>query len=82
MKKVLAGKSPVDRARELITGTKLKNVAVRKKLYEGGKKAVEASKDPMILLANWSIPRAGAVRKVMETQVERCSSRRTPRSPR
>ena len=51
MQKVLAGKSPRDRAAELVNGTKLDDVDVRKKLYEGGKAAVDASNDPMIELA-------------------------------
>ncbi len=70
VKKVLAGKSPGDRARELVTGTKLKNVAVRKKLYDGGKEAIDACKDPMILLAKAVDADSRAVRKVMETQVD------------
>jgi hypothetical protein len=68
--KVFAGKSPEERAAQLIRGTKLKDVAVRKKLYEGGKKAIDAAKDPMIALAKLVDPDARAVRKVMETQVE------------
>src|SRR5205823_13287677 len=36
VKQVLAGKSPVDRATELVSGTKLKDVAFRKQLYAGG----------------------------------------------
>lgn len=51
VQKVLAGKSPGERAGELIAGTKLWDVDVRKKLYEGGKAALSASDDPMILLA-------------------------------
>ena len=70
VKKVLVGKSPVDRARQLIGGTKLKDVAFRKKLYEGGKKAIDASKDPMILLAKSVDAESRAVRKIMETQVD------------
>jgi hypothetical protein len=70
VKKVLAGKSPVDRARELITGTKLKDVAVRKELYEGGKKAIAASKDPMIQLAKLVDPASRNVRKLMENKVD------------
>ena len=48
---ILAGKSPIARAAELIDGTGLEEVATRRKLYEGGKKAVAESNDPMILLA-------------------------------
>ena len=36
MQKILAGKSPRDRAAELINGTKVRDVAFRKQLYEGG----------------------------------------------
>ena len=43
---------------ELVSGTKLIDVEVRKKLYEGGKKAVDASKDPMIVLAKLVDPEA------------------------
>ena len=39
VKKVLAGKSPRQRAAELVAGTQLKDVAVRKQLAEGGVKA-------------------------------------------
>src|SRR5262249_46503072 len=46
VQKILAGKSPRDRASELVTGCKLKSVDLRKKLYEGGKKEVDASDDP------------------------------------
>jgi hypothetical protein len=73
VKKVLDGKSPHDRARELVTGTKLKSVEVRKKLYEGGKKAIDASDDPMILLAKLVDSDARAVRKIIESQVEEVS---------
>src|SRR5262249_21258472 len=51
VQQVLAGKSPAERAAELIRGTKLKDVAVRKKLSKGGKEAIEASDDPLIQLA-------------------------------
>ena len=39
VQKVLAGKSPDVRADELVRGTKLKDVAVRKRLADGGMKA-------------------------------------------
>jgi hypothetical protein len=50
-RKVLKGKTPEARAAELISGTKLRDVAFRKELAAGGKKAVEASTDPLIVLA-------------------------------
>ena len=70
VKAVLAGKSPRERAFDLISGTKLKDVAERKKLYEGGKAAVDASTDPMILLAKLVDPHARKVRKISETEIE------------
>ncbi|MBO0700865.1 MAG: S46 family peptidase, partial [Zavarzinella sp.] len=70
VKKVLAGKSPHDRAFELVSGTKVRDVEFRKKLFEGGKAAVDAAKDPMIELARLIDAEARAVRKTFETQVE------------
>jgi hypothetical protein len=70
VQKVLAGKSPRERATELVLGTKLKDVAFRKKLYNGGQAAVEAAKDPMIALAQLIDPEARAVRKIIETETE------------
>ena len=70
VKQVLAGKSPVDRATELVTGTKLKDLAVRKQLYSGGSAAVSAAKDPMIELARMIDDAARAARKVYEAQDE------------
>ncbi len=66
VKKVLAGKSPRDRAAELIQGTKLRDVDVRKKLWEGGKSAIAASDDPIILLIKSIDDRARALRKQIE----------------
>ena len=51
VKTVLNGKAPADVARELIQGSKLADPAVRKKLFEGGEKAIAASTDPAIVLA-------------------------------
>ncbi len=67
---VLANKSPVERAAELVNGTKLGEVAERKKLYEGGAKAVNASTDPMIQLAKLVDGESRAERKVMESDVD------------
>jgi Peptidase S46 len=68
--KVLAGKSPHQRAADLITSTKVRDVAFRKKLYEGGKPAVDAANDPMIELARLVDTDARAARKVTEAQNE------------
>jgi hypothetical protein len=68
--KVLAGKSPHARAAELIQGTKVRDVAFRKKLYKGGASAVEAANDPMIVLAKLIDGEARALRKLLEAQGE------------
>ena len=70
VKQVLADKSPVERAAELVTGTKLKDVAVRKQLYAADASAIAAAKDPMIELARLIDGPAREARKVYETQDE------------
>jgi hypothetical protein len=70
VQKVLAGKSPRSRAAELVLGTKVKDVAVRKRLYAGTMADVEAAHDPMIDLARLVDPEARAVRKILEAQHE------------
>ncbi len=70
LEKVLAGKSPQDRAAELVAGAKLRDVAFRKRLAEGGLKAVEASDDPMIRLARLVDGPARQVRKTYEEKID------------
>ncbi|HXD85523.1 MAG TPA: S46 family peptidase [Urbifossiella sp.] len=70
VKQVLDGKSPRERAFELISGTKVREVAVREKLFAGGKAAVDAAKDPMIELARLVDSAARAIRKRSEDEVE------------
>jgi hypothetical protein len=67
--KILAGKSPTERAAELISGTKLKDVAERKRIADGGRTAVAESTDAMIALARLVDPDARAVRKRFEEEV-------------
>ena len=68
--KVLAGKSPRERAAELISGTKLKSVADRKRLWpREALRPLKASTDPMIELARLVDPASRAVRKTYEEQV-------------
>jgi hypothetical protein len=47
----LNGATPAEVARQVITGTKLTDVAVRKSLFEGGADAIAKSDDPLIALA-------------------------------
>lgn len=70
VQKVLAGKSPHERSVELIQGTKVRDVAFRKQLYDGGATAVKAANDPMIELARLIDPDARALRRVAEEQNE------------
>lgn len=70
VKAALAGKSPADRAKEVIEGTQLQDVAVRKQLYEGGKAAVDASTDPLIVMMRNVDPYARAVRKRYDDEVD------------
>ena len=67
---VLAGKSPRDRASELVRGTRLKDVGVRKRLAEGGAKAIQDSTDPMIQLARLIDPESRRIRQMFEQQVD------------
>jgi hypothetical protein len=67
---LLAGKSPAERAAELIDGTRLADTAVRKALAAGGLEAVMKSDDPMIALAKAVDPGSRAVRKQYEDRVE------------
>jgi peptidase S46-like protein len=67
---VLAGKSPRDRAAELIHGTTLKDVEVRRRLAAGGLKAIQESNDPMIQLARLIDQESRRIRQVFEQQVD------------
>ena len=69
-KMALAGKSPDERAKELIAGTKLDDAAVRKQLYEGGQAAVDASTDPLIVLMRQIEPTAATLHQRNEDEVE------------
>ena len=68
--KVFAGKAPAARATELIDGSKLADPAERKRLFNGGQQAIEASTDPLIRLALLIDPEARVLRKRHEDQVE------------
>ena len=71
VKKLLGKESPEDVAARAVDGTKLADVAVRRKLWEGGAQAVAADAgDPMIALAKLVDPDARAIRKTWEDEVD------------
>ncbi|HKU40519.1 MAG TPA: S46 family peptidase [Polyangiales bacterium] len=70
VRKVLGKKSPAKLAAELVRGTTLAELSTRKKLFEGGKAAVDASRDPLIALARSVDADARAVRKRVETEID------------
>jgi Peptidase S46 len=70
VKMVLGDESPSERASEVIKETRLKDVSFRKKLYEGGKAAVEGAHDPMIDIARVIDSTGRQAKKAFETQEE------------
>jgi hypothetical protein len=76
---VLGREAPAELARALVTGSKLMDVNVRKALLEGGKAAVEASTDPMVVLARKVDAEMRAVRKRYEDTVEAVLKRNSER---
>jgi hypothetical protein len=70
VKKLLGKESPQDVAARVVDGTKLRDLALRKALWEGGAKAVADSQDPLIALAKLVDPDARAIRKTWEDEVD------------
>lgn len=70
VQKVLGKDSPAEAARKLVSGTKLRDLATRKALYQGGKKALDAAQDPLIELFRRIDPAGREVRKKYEELVE------------
>jgi len=70
VKKVLGRESPAEVAAALVSGSRLADVTLRRSLWEGGSKAIEASGDPMIRLAKAMDPDARAVRNTYEDEVD------------
>ena len=69
VKQVLDGKAPEARANELIEGTKLADVEYRKELAKGGREAIAASTDPMIVIARMVDAKAREARKRYESEL-------------
>jgi Peptidase S46 len=70
VKKLLGKESPAELAARVVDGTQLRDVAARRKLWEGGAAAVAATPDPLIALALAIDPDARAIRKAFEDEVE------------
>ena len=70
VRKVLGDKGPEELAAELVAGSQLKDVAVRKQLWEGGPEAVAASTDAMVALARAIDSDGRTLRKWKEDQID------------
>ena len=70
VQQIMQGKTPGEAAKDLIGNTKLDDVAVRKQLYDGGKAAIDASTDPLIMAMRTIDPSVRAIRKQFEDEVE------------
>src|SRR5262249_15990281 len=70
VRQLLAGKSLKARAVELVTGTKLKDIAFRKELYPKDAAALSAAHDPMIDFARMIEGPARQIAKAHEAQEE------------
>jgi hypothetical protein len=70
LERVLAGRTPAAAAKDIVEGSKLADVALRKSLAQGGQAAINASDDPMIKLALLVDPDSRAVRKIFEDEVK------------
>jgi hypothetical protein len=70
VRKILAGKSPRERAAELIQGSSVNKVEERKRIAAGGNSLIENSKDTMLQLARMVDPRSRELRTRFEQEVE------------
>jgi hypothetical protein len=69
VRRVLGGKSPLDAARAVVEGTKLDQLSERKRLLDGGAKAIAESTDPMIVLVRDVYPMHRSITKASEVEV-------------
>ena len=76
---LLDGRSGQDLAKELITGTRLKDPAFIQKLVEGGRTAVSASNDPMVKLALLIEPAAKGMKAKLDDEVRSVEARNSER---
>jgi peptidase S46-like protein len=70
VRRLMGKESPDALATRLIAETELNDATFRKRLWEGGKRAVDASRDPMVVLVRSIDGEARAIRKQYEDEVE------------
>jgi hypothetical protein len=70
VEKIMANKSPSDRAAELIAGSKLADVGFRRQLFDGGTQAIADSDDTMIQLARLVDPSSRDIRTLFDERVD------------
>jgi hypothetical protein len=70
VKTLLGDESPEEVAARVVDGTRLRDPAARRALWEGGAAAVAASRDPLLALARAADPAARAARKAWEDEVK------------
>lgn len=70
VRKTINGSSPREKAAQMVQNSKLKDITYRKKLYDEGQKAIDASDDPFIRLAVILDPPSRELRKAFETKVD------------
>jgi V8-like Glu-specific endopeptidase len=69
-KLILGKESPEGLAQRLVAGTRLADPAYRKALWTGGKAAIDASKDPMIVFARKLDPRYRQLQDLVDAQYQ------------
>ncbi|WP_242395496.1 S46 family peptidase [Anaeromyxobacter oryzisoli] len=75
VRRLLGRESPEELARRAVDGTRLRDLAVRRRLWDGGAAAIAASDDPMLALARASDADARAIREVYEDEVDAVEKR-------
>jgi hypothetical protein len=70
VRRLLATESPDALAERVVTSSRLRDPAERRRLWEGGQAAIDASTDPMVVLARSVDAESRAVRSLHEREVE------------